>query len=78
MPDYSVEWRIEVTAENPGAAAREAWRLMRARLSTANHFHVYDELGECEEIDLQTIDEGKAGGRAALCRQCDRHQRHRG
>lgn len=61
MPDYSVEWRIEITAENREAAAREAWRLMRARLSTANHFHVYDEDGECEEVDLLAIDEAKAG-----------------
>ena len=60
MADYSVEWRIEISADTPEAAAREAWRLMRLRTSTANHFHVYDELGECEEVDLMALDEAKA------------------
>ena len=60
MPDYVIEWRIDITAPNAEAAAREAWRHMRRRDSTANHFHVYDEMGECEEIDLQEIDEAKA------------------
>ena len=60
MPDYTVEWRIELVAENAEAAAREAGRIMRDRQSTANHFHVYDEIGDCVEVDLQEIDEAKA------------------
>ena len=60
MTEYSVEWRIEINAADPEAAAREALRIMRARDSTANHFHVYDEIGECVEVDLQTIDEQRA------------------
>ena len=60
MPDYSVEWRIEITAADQEAAAREALRIMRARDSTANHFHVYDEIGDCVEVDLMAIDEARA------------------
>ena len=60
MPDYSVEWRIEITAADQETAAREALRIMRARDSTANHFHVYDEIGDCVEVDLMAIDEARA------------------
>lgn len=65
MPVYTVEWRIEITADHPEAAAREALRIHRDRTSTANHFHVYDEIGECEEVDLQTIDEARANAGVA-------------
>lgn len=61
MPDYVVEWRIDITAPNPEAAAREAWRHMRRRDSTANVFQVLAETGEMEQIDLQEIDEARAG-----------------
>jgi hypothetical protein len=57
VPDYRLEWRIDLTADNPEDAAREAWRLMRIPDSTANVFHVFDETGQDTQIDLTEIDE---------------------
>src|SRR5271156_906754 len=85
MPDYLVTWSIDITADTPEEAAREAWRLMRGRGSIANVFDVFDGVGEPVRIDLQAIEEAKPGppnardspmkylpmaGRAVECSPC--------
>lgn len=58
MQSYSVSWEIELDAETPQDAAREAWKIMRTTDSTANCFTVCDEKGNVTRIDLQTEKEG--------------------
>lgn len=63
MDDYHVTWEIEVCADTPEEAAREAWRLMRVSDSTANVFDVTlpDESGETIRVDLQELEEQTNG-----------------
>ena len=55
MTHYVVTWEIDVDAETPQDAARQAWELMRAEDSTANVFDVLDEDGECTRVDLEDL-----------------------
>lgn len=57
MPDYLVQWEINITADSPEAAAREAWYYMRKPDSTANVFDVVGEEGPTVRIDLTALDE---------------------
>lgn len=54
---YRVEWSIDIEADTPEAAARQAWAHMRRHDSTANVFTVISASGDQEQIDLQEIDE---------------------
>lgn len=60
MADFLVTWSIDITADTPEAAAREAWRLMRNEGSIANVFDVFDGTGEPVHVDLQELDEERA------------------
>lgn len=52
MPDYVITWEIDLTAENPVAAARQALAIQRNPDSHATVFSVYPEQGEPITIDL--------------------------
>jgi hypothetical protein len=58
VQSYSVSWEIELDAETPQDAAREAWRIMRLTDSSANCFTVCDDQGNVTRIDLQAEKEG--------------------
>lgn len=60
MPDYLVEWQIDVVAPDAESAAREAKRIMRARDFTADSFVVISDGGETEVVNLRHLDEAKA------------------
>lgn len=60
MPDFLCTWSIDITADTPEAAARQAWKLMRGHGSTANVFDVFDGVSEPVHIDLTELDEAKA------------------
>jgi len=49
---YVVTWEMDIDAETPQDAARQAWALMRAKDSTANVFDVLDADGGCTRVDL--------------------------
>ena len=59
MKDYTVEWIIEVQAENAEDAARQALAIQRDRKSMATVFDVIeaDGSGEAERVDLTAIDQ---------------------
>lgn len=61
MPDYYVEWRIDITASSPEAAARKAREIQLRKDSSATVFHVITAgTGEdFETIDLTEIDENQ-------------------
>jgi hypothetical protein len=59
MPQYTVTWEIEIHAETPEEAAREALAIQRDVNSTATVFHLCDEGGEACHIDLMEIDESQ-------------------
>lgn len=52
---YRVEWAIDVAADNPRAAAEEAFQMMRKPDTTATVFDVFDMdgNGEFKRVDLQ-------------------------
>lgn len=52
---YVVTWEMDIDAETPQDAARQAWAAMRAEDSTANVFDVLDEDGECTRVDLEDL-----------------------
>jgi len=53
MPEYYVEWSINITADTPAAAAREALLIQRDPSSIATVFDVFDAHGEYYREDLQ-------------------------
>lgn len=58
MPEYYIEWRIELDADNPTEAARRALEIQRNPESIATVFHVSEaDNGEEEVIDLTALDE---------------------
>lgn len=59
MKDYLVEWSIDITADCPEAAAREALRIQRDSDSWATTFDVIpaDGSGEAIQIDVQKLDD---------------------
>ena len=50
--DYHVSWDIDLVADSPMDAARQALRIQRDRDSIATVFDVTDEEGNTERIDL--------------------------
>lgn len=68
MPDYRVEWSMDITAESPEHAARLAKEYICAPDSWANVFEVYDTTDRATNdykvvtIDLTAIDEVLASG----------------
>ena len=70
MTTYSVNWRIEIEAESPVEAARQALETHRDPNSTATVFDIYDEQGTYTCIDLLGTGENRmghiAGGRPDL------------
>ena len=59
MPEYRVEWDIELSARSPEAAAREALRIHRDPTSLATVFTVTNSRGEQRKIDLTEIDDNR-------------------
>ena len=55
MSRFVVTWEIDVHADTPQDAAREAWETMRREDSTANVFDVLDESGDCTRVDLEEL-----------------------
>jgi hypothetical protein len=60
MPDFHVTWEIEVVAEDPVAAAREAEKSQRKAGAWASVFDVTDDHGETTRVDL--AEQGSAQG----------------
>ena len=73
MTSYSVNWEIEIEAESPEAAARQALKINRDQNSTATVFDIYDEDGNHTRVDLLEIEEEQmgpiAGGQSDLMEQ---------
>jgi len=65
MPEYRVEWVIEVDADTPEDAARRALEMMQDPQSTANVFNVMDKDGIQVEIDLEHLNENNNGAPGA-------------
>lgn len=59
MPRYLVQWEIDIDADSPEDAARQAFAHMQRPGTTANVFDVieHDAGGEKVRVDLQEIDE---------------------
>lgn len=53
--DFLVTWSIDITADTPEEAAREAWRYLRKEDSTANVFVVFGDAMEPVHVDLTEI-----------------------
>jgi hypothetical protein len=59
MPEYLVEWAIEIDADSPEDAARKALAIQRDPESIATTFHVTPEgVDDQHFIDLSAIDAG--------------------
>ena len=54
--NYHVMWEIDIDAETPEAAAREAFKCMQDPQTTATVFDVFDEDGTPTRIDLAESD----------------------
>jgi hypothetical protein len=52
MPDYKVAWVIEIDADNPQGAARQALAIMRDPASIATVLTVTDDQGNRVDVDL--------------------------
>lgn len=57
MPDYYIEWSIDLEAAAPREAAQEALKIMRDPFSLATVFRVYDEDGNPIQVDLEEAQE---------------------
>ena len=57
MAFYHVSWEIELDAECPEEAARQALSIQRDCGSLATVFTVTSEGGECERVDITALDE---------------------
>lgn len=55
MPEYHIEWTIEIEAANPEAAAREASRIQADPNSGGKVFDVMDERGFTVRVDLNQM-----------------------
>jgi hypothetical protein len=66
MPDYHVNWEIELNADSPREAATKALAIQRDPDSIATVFDVTDESGHTERIDVDQSDDGTS------CAACGR------
>ena len=57
MPHYVATWQMEIEADTPEDAARQAWGHMRREDSTANVFEIIAEDGERARVDLTELAE---------------------
>lgn len=57
MPDYYVEWSINVNATSPAEAAEIALQIQRDMSSIATCFDVFDEHGDLYKEDPQSCKE---------------------
>ena len=51
MPEYTVTWTIEIEAETPEQAARQARRIQLDPSNRSDHFEVTDEEGTTYDIN---------------------------
>jgi hypothetical protein len=61
MKTYSVNWKIDIEAESPVEAARQALEIHQDPNSTATVFDVYDGQGNYTRIDLLGTGENRIG-----------------
>lgn len=52
---YFISWEIDIDADTPEAAAREALRIQRDPDSIATVFDVFDEDGVDNRVDLEEL-----------------------
>lgn len=52
MPTYLVTWEIDIFADSPEDAAKQAREIQLDRTSLATHFTVRDPRGAIKEVDL--------------------------
>lgn len=57
MPDYLVEWSIDITARSPTEAAKKALEIQRRAGSMATVFDVTNANGRKVKIDLDNPEE---------------------
>lgn len=57
MPDYYVEWSINVNATSPAEAAEIALQMQRDMSSGATCFDVFDEHGDLHKEDPRSCKE---------------------
>ena len=57
MPCFYVEWSISLDAETAEEAARKALKIHRDPESIVTVFHIVDENGDAQQIDLTELDE---------------------
>lgn len=57
--EYHVIWEIDLEADSPVEAAREALRIQRDPSSRATVFDVIERDGRRHRIDLETADEAR-------------------
>lgn len=60
MAHYVATWQMEIEADSPEDAARQAWEHMRRPDSTANVFDVIGEGGGTARVDLTELEEWNA------------------
>jgi hypothetical protein len=64
MRTFSVNWKIDIVAETPEEAAKQALEIHRDPNSTATVFDVYDDQGNCTCVDLLETEENRTDGSA--------------
>ena len=57
---YVATWQIEIDADSPEDAARQAWEHMRRPDSRANVFDIISEDGSSARVDLTELAEWNA------------------
>ena len=56
MPEFRVKWEIDIDADTPEKAAKQALEHMRNPASIATVFDVIDEHGNTTVVDLEQED----------------------
>jgi len=59
MPSFRIVWEVDVDADTPLEAAREAFSMMTDPESTAVVFSVTDPNGDTVTIDLDDMDSAR-------------------
>lgn len=57
MAEYRVEWAVDIEADTPEEAARQALAIQRDPESTATFFTVTDDSGAQKAVDLAEIEQ---------------------
>lgn len=71
MPTYNVTWEIDIDADTPEEAAREARRYQREG-TWVGVFNVFDERGDGHHVDLDELDQEKGQDRESYTDEQDR------